>query len=320
MDPCADEFLTSEEPDDRVVRQLVLDYLIHNCYGETAKVFFKDSQDLSTATSKEDNYSNGCIKNGKFPNGNSAYEQNHKNETDAEGDLEMTDPNLEGYIHVNAYGNSLSQDTSKLLMLLGNKQNSKSGFDVEFALKSLGVRKQIREYIIAGNIPAALLLCQATFPKVVAVDEDDLATSRSTEMRFKLHLQQFIETVRAGNSEEALMFALTELRKYTEHGDPNEKKKYRDSLDEVISIIAYTEPENSPSAKFFAQTRRDQLADEINSMILSYDNQMNESALERIIKQATVVREYLHNAMSKGQKTSKVYAKWQLSTFIQEGS
>ncbi|CAG8655949.1 4764_t:CDS:1, partial [Paraglomus occultum] len=46
MDPCIDSYQHTEGPDDALVRSLVFDYLIHNCYGETAKAFFKDRQEI----------------------------------------------------------------------------------------------------------------------------------------------------------------------------------------------------------------------------------------------------------------------------------
>ncbi|RHZ79265.1 hypothetical protein Glove_150g75 [Diversispora epigaea] len=289
MDPCADELLITEDPDDRAIHQLVLDYLIHNCYGETAKIIFKDSQYLGV-TSKEDHYTNGFNQTDSVPNGNTSF--GYTGKIDADGDLEMKDSNLE------------------------KKKIDKNGFDVEFALKSLDIRKQIREYIKVGDISAALSLCQTSFPEIMETNGGDL---KSIEICFKLHIQQFIETVRTGNAIEALMFAQTVLGKFTEPHFPNEQK-FRGELNEVSSIMAYTDPETSPSARFFSQARRDQLADEINNAILSRGHQMSESVLEKIIKQATVAREYLHHAIPKGQRSNKIYAKWQLSTFIQEGS
>ncbi|CAG8471526.1 42_t:CDS:10 [Diversispora eburnea] len=303
MDPCADELLITEDPDDRAIHQLVLDYLIHNCYGETAKIIFKDSQYLGV-TSKEDHYTNGFNQTDSIPNGNTSFDSMYAGKFDADGDLEMKDSNLEKLVHVNNSNNSLSQESnnSKILTLLDSKKIEKNGFDVEFALKSLDIRKQIREYIKVGNISAALSLCQTSFPEIISANGDDL---KSIEICFKLHTQQFIEIVRSGNAIEALMFAQTVLDKFTEPHFPNEQK-FREELNEVSSIMAYTDPETSPSARFFSQARRDQLADEINNAILSRGHQMSESVLEKIIKQATVAREYLHHAIPKGQRSNKV--------------
>ncbi|PKY20183.1 hypothetical protein RhiirB3_407928 [Rhizophagus irregularis] len=193
-------------------------------------------------------------------------------------------------------------------------------FNAEFALKSLETRKKIRHYIIAGSITEALSLCRDKFPHVVSSDEqDNRTTARSIDMCFKLHCQQFIETVRAGNPIEALLFAQTVLTSFPKKKGANEEK-FNAELKIMSALMAYEDPENSPVGSLLAQEHRDRLADEINSAILSFDCHASESALERIVKQATLVREYLHSTMSRGQRNNKVYAKWQLSTFIQEGS
>ncbi|CAG8443719.1 3404_t:CDS:2 [Scutellospora calospora] len=311
MDPCSDSFQNLEEPDDRIVRRLVLDYLIHNCYGETARIFLKDSQDLNVSSQKEIPFTNGFSQNGS----NKTVPMD-TSEPDADGDLEMVDSN-EDFIHVNASNNSLSTPSknSKLFPTWRNKRHSNIKFCSESALESLEIRKQIRKFIISGDIPSALSLCRSTFPEVVSTG--DLTTPRSTEMCFKLQLQQFIETVRSGNFDEALTYAQSVLAEYPTLGGENEQK-YRDEFEKVCPLIAYENPENSPSAPLLSQEHRDKLADEINSAILSFDSHVNESALERLIKQAIVVREYLHLVITKGHR--KMYAEWRLSTFLQEGS
>ncbi|CAG8827985.1 24407_t:CDS:2, partial [Racocetra persica] len=169
-----------------------------------------------------------------------------------------------------------------------NKRHSNNKFCSESALESLEIRKQIREFIISGDITSALSLCRTSFPEVVSTEEGNLLTTpRSTEMCFKLQLQQFIETVRSGNFDEALTFARSVLAEYPSLGGENEQK-YRDEFEKVSPLIAYENPENSPSASLLSQEHRDKLADEINSAILSIDSQVNESALERLIKQAIV--------------------------------
>ncbi|KAF0451489.1 CTLH/CRA C-terminal to lish motif domain-containing protein [Gigaspora margarita] len=269
MDPCSDSFQNLEEPDDRIVRRLVLDYLIHNCYGETARIFLKDSQDLNITSKKETLFTNGFAQN----DSNDIIPMD-TSETDADGDLEMVDSS--DYIHVNATNNSLPivLKSSKFLPAWRNKRRSNNKLCTESALESLEIRKKIREFIISGDIPSALSLCRTTFPEVVSTEE---------------------ETVRSGNFDEALTFAQSVVAEYP---------TLRDEFTKVSPLIAYEKPENSPSAPLLSQEHRDKLADEINSAILSFDSQVNESALERLIKQAIVVREYLHHVVSKGHRTA----------------
>ncbi|RIA86256.1 CTLH/CRA C-terminal to lish motif domain-containing protein [Glomus cerebriforme] len=323
MEPCPEAYQNNEEPDDTVVRQLVLDYLVHNCYGETAKVFFKDALNVGEPSIEHD--LNGSIQNGSTNGTANGTIQNGNGSpvpmdiiVDEDGDCEMTDSIQEECMHIDSTSELICKETnsSKLLEVLKNKNSNGYGesFNAEFALKSLETRKKIRHFIIAGSINEALTLCRNKFPHVVSSDEQDLRTSaRSIDICFRLQCQQFIETVRAGNPIEALLFAQSVLTSFPKKKGANEEK-FNAELKVMSALMAYEDPENSPVGSLLAQEHRDKLADEINSAILSFDCHTSESALERIAKQATLVREYLHSVMSRGQRNSK------LSTFIQEGS
>ncbi|CAG8443113.1 10536_t:CDS:2 [Funneliformis caledonium] len=319
MEPCPEVYQNNEEPDDSVVRQLVLDYLIHNCYGETAKVFFKDALNVGEPSIElSSNGSQNGSASGTVRNDNNSLVSIDAIEVDEDGDCEMVDSNKEEYMDIDSANESIYKEVkaSNLLEVLKkNQTNNGNGesFNSEFALKSLETRK-------TGSINEALALCRDKFPHVVSSDEQDIRTSpRSIDICFKLQCQQFIETVRAGNPIEALLFAQSVLTSFPIKKGAN-AEKFNAELSSVSALIAYENPEKSPVGSLLAQEHRDKLANEINSAILSFDYHAGESALERIVKQATLVREHLHNVMSRGQKNSKVYAKWQLSTFIQEGS
>ncbi|CAI2163312.1 4967_t:CDS:2 [Funneliformis geosporum] len=311
MEPCPEVYQNNEEPDDSVVRQLVLDYLIHNCYGETAKVFFKDA--LNVVEPSIELGSNGS-QNGSASdtvhNDNNLLVPIDAIEIDEDGDCEMLDSNKEEYMDVDSANESIYKEVkaSNLLEVLKkNQRNNGYGesFNAEFAIKSLETRKKIRQFIIAGSINEALALCRDKFPHVVSSDEQDIRTSaRSIDICFKLQCQQFIETVRAGNPIEALLFAQSVLTSFPKKKGAN-AEKFNAELSSVGALMAYENPEKSPVGSLLAQEHRDKLADEINSAILSFDYHAGESALERIVKQATLVREHLHNVMSRGQKNSK---------------
>ena len=128
--------------------------------------------------------------------------------------------------------------------------------------------EEIRELIIAGSINDALSLCRDKFPHVVSSDEQDIrTTARSIDICFKLQCQQFIETVRAGNPIEALLFAQSVLTSFPKKREANEEK-FNAELTSVSALMAYEDPENSPVGSLLAQEHRDKLADEINSAIL----------------------------------------------------
>src|SRR5436190_19233901 len=94
-------YQNNEEPDDTVVRQLVLDYLIHNCYGETAKVFSKDALNvgepsidhgLNGSTNGSTNgTTNGIVQT--VQNGSGSLVPMDIIEVDEDGDCEMADSN-----------------------------------------------------------------------------------------------------------------------------------------------------------------------------------------------------------------------------------
>ena len=99
-------------------------------------------------------------------------------------------------------------------------------------------------------------------------DEQDVRTSaRSIDICFKLQCQQFIETVRAGNPIEAMLFAQSVLTSFPKKKGANEEK-FEADLTIMSALIAYENPEDSPVSSLLSQEHRDKLADEINSVIL----------------------------------------------------
>jgi hypothetical protein len=153
MEPCSEVYQNNEEPDDTVVRQLVLDYLIHNCYGETAQVFFRDALNVSEPSIEHG--SSDSAQNGITNGTTNGVAQNVRNdngtipmdiEVDEDGDCEMVDSIQEDCMHVDSTDELIYKEvnSSKLLEVLKKKQSS-NGYDESFndesALKSLEIRK-----------------------------------------------------------------------------------------------------------------------------------------------------------------------------------
>ncbi|KAG9294611.1 hypothetical protein G9A89_008090 [Geosiphon pyriformis] len=331
MDAHAEVYPGADTPDDSTVCHLVLDYLVYNCYGETAKAFLKDREELLNKNiDTTPNPTNGISKNGTKTNGShngngfvtSAIPMEMSDEIDVEGDSEMVDLNGDDPMHVDCPLTNGDSKAASSLKILGSKESDAIVYDAtSIALKSLDARKQIRDLIISGDIHGAILLCQATFPRVISADlDDDITTPRSIEMCFKLQCQQFVEFIRGGDANEALTFAQSVLTEFPLKDKLNEQK-YLKEIEEIAALIAYLEPETSPVGAFLAQDHRDRLADEINSAILYFYSLPSESGIERIVRQATVVRDYLQDDASLNKRTgNKVFASWQLSTFIQDDS
>lgn len=50
--------------------------------------------------------------------------------------------------------------------------------------------------------------------------------------------------------------------------DPRDRDAYRKEMENVVGLLAYRDPENSPMSKYMQQGRRDAVANQINSAIL----------------------------------------------------
>lgn len=342
------EIQSSNKIDTAIPRQLVLDYLLHNCYGETARAFMKD--DLDAVKDSSDSAANGR-KNGSVasatngtssavgvPQGgamtrNASSESNNninnldnddihhrrarhpaslmmdteKEELDQEGDSPMG----EGYLDTR---DSLSTST-----FTADKAHA---LQIDEQLKNLEIRKAIRSLISMGDIGPAMDMCNAAFPGVLSIDpHSPLTTPSSIHMNFKLQCQKFIEIVKSDpeRGPDALMFAQQVLSDFARL-DPQGKDKYIRHMEEVVSVIAFNNPEDSPNSHHLKQEARDHLADIMNSAVLGCNGMSCEPALLTIVKQATLVREYLALDTSKTKRVLKAPARWRLSSFLEESS
>ncbi|KAJ3330352.1 hypothetical protein HDU91_003602 [Kappamyces sp. JEL0680] len=107
-----------------------------------------------------------------------------------------------------------------------------------------------------------------------------------------------------------------------------------DTLQDVLSLIAYPDPLSSPVSHYLSQDRREQVATELNNHIigraaathgLAWHGGNTWTGLERLAQQSTVVRDLLHSEGSKDVKSQKVfspsspemvYPKWSLPIFL----
>ena len=95
--------------------------------------------------------------------------------------------------------------------------------------------------------------------------------------------------------------------------------KYVTKLVNITALIAYKDPHTSPLSRYLLQSRRDEVADQVNSFILGRYGAPSITAIEKLAKQATVLRDHLHTDSLKDKKGSNnkiVYPKWQLSEFV----
>ncbi|KAG0329758.1 Ran-binding protein 9 [Dissophora globulifera] len=330
--------------DTTIPRQLVLDYLLHNCYGETARAFMKDDLDAvrdsdgrKSTTSYGNNNSNGTPassssssslstthatngsalhRNGymqgavmtRNPSGDSASmltmdrddEPMARMDRDDELDQEGDSPMGESYLDAKD-----SLDTSTFTA------DKAHALHIDEQLKNLETRKAIRSLISHGDIERAMELCNSAFPGVLSIDPNSpLTTTASIHFNFKLQCQKFIEIVKQGPEQgaNALMFAQQVIQDFTRL-DPAGKDMYQSHMSDVLMVIAYVNPEESPNNHHLKQEARDHLADIMNSAVIGCNGMSCEPALLTIVKQATLVREYLAGDTSKtkrGLKKSQV--------------
>ncbi|KAI8350749.1 CTLH/CRA C-terminal to lish motif domain-containing protein [Mortierella sp. GBAus27b] len=310
--------------DTAIPRQLVLDYLLHNCYGETARAFMKD--DLDTGDDADVRRGQGAHAQGlngntngttsrqdaHHPNGNgtangqgqgimprnasvdtqrrtgssaSLMMETDRDEVDPEGDSPMGE-------------SILDSDTGTLAA------NGTDALHADERLMNLETRKAIRSLISRGDIGSAIDLCNCSFPGVLSTDPSSPLTSpKSIHMNFKLQCQKFIELIKSDTERgpEALMFAQNVIQDFRRL-DPAGEETYLKQMHEIVSLIAYANPEDSPYAHHLKQEAREQLADIMNSAILRYNGMSCEPALLTIVKQAAVVQDQLNALDSTKQR------------------
>ncbi|KAL1934922.1 hypothetical protein VTP01DRAFT_4062 [Rhizomucor pusillus] len=163
----------------------------------------------------------------------------------------------------------------------------------------LDARKQLYDAIVQGNIPQAFDLIYRHFPSLAAQDPNAPPTpeprviehnssidpSHLRYILFKLRCQQFIEIIRSSDSVQAIEFAKMYLRP--------QHKDHQHLRDEVSVLIAYSSPEESNYRHLLNQERRQELADQVNTVVLALSNLKCETALEKIQKQITLVQKEL---------------------------
>ncbi|CAM8939650.1 unnamed protein product [Rhodiola kirilowii] len=147
-----------------------------------------------------------------------------------------------------------------------------------YSLDDMERRKEILRYTLEGNVPKAIELTEKLAPELLEKNKD---------LHFDLLILCFVELVCSRKSTEALEFALAKLSPFSE------LQKYRSKLEDSIALLAYEEPQNSPMFHLLSPDHRQQVADSLNRALLEHNNQPGYSALERLLQQATLVRQYL---------------------------
>ncbi|KAI3673230.1 hypothetical protein L6452_39347 [Arctium lappa] len=151
-------------------------------------------------------------------------------------------------------------------------------------LEDMEKRKRISHFALEGNALDAIALTEQVSPDLLENNKDLL---------FDLLSLHFVELICSRKCTEALEFAQAKLTPF------GKVQKYVEKLEDFMALLAYEEPEKSPMFHLLSFEYRQHVADSLNRAILAHANLPSYSALERLIRQATVVRQCLSEELGK---------------------
>ncbi|XP_018821077.1 glucose-induced degradation protein 8 homolog isoform X2 [Juglans regia] len=151
-------------------------------------------------------------------------------------------------------------------------------------LEGMEKRKRIFHFALEGNALKAIELTNQLAHDLLEKKED---------LHFDLLSIHFGELVRSRKCTEALEFAMTKLAPF------GKVQKYIEKLEDFMALLAYEEPDKSPTFHLLSLDYRQQVADSLNRAILAHMNLPSYTAMERLIQQTTVVRQCLSQELGK---------------------
>jgi hypothetical protein len=126
---------------------------------------------------------------------------------------------------------------------------------------------------------------------------------------FRACLQQFVEYLRAEEPAQAIAYARRYLRvPLWEHALGDEKSTaaaaWLEELEDRLVLLAYSVPETSPLGKLMELQRREDLADELNALVVACERRQTGvgSALERLLRHLWSLRS-LHEELGKDESS-----------------
>ncbi|XP_041018817.1 glucose-induced degradation protein 8 homolog isoform X3 [Juglans microcarpa x Juglans regia] len=151
-------------------------------------------------------------------------------------------------------------------------------------LEGMEKRKRIFHFAVEGNALKAIELTNQLAHDLLEKNED---------LHFDLLSIHFGELVRSRKCTEALEFAMTKLAPF------GKVQKYIEKLEDFMALLAYEEPDKSPTFHLLSLDYRQQVADSLNRAILAHMKLPSYTAMERLIQQTTVVRQCLSQELGK---------------------
>ncbi|KAI3686644.1 hypothetical protein L1987_80325 [Smallanthus sonchifolius] len=151
-------------------------------------------------------------------------------------------------------------------------------------LEDMEKRKRILQLALKGNALDAIHLTEQMSPDLLENNKDLL---------FDLMSLHFVELICSRKSTEAIDFAKDKLTPF------GKVQKYVEKLEEFLALLAYNEPEKSPVFHLLSLEYRQHIVDNLNRAIIAHESMASYSELERIIQQATAVRQCLSEELGK---------------------
>ncbi|XP_023645256.1 uncharacterized protein LOC17898455 [Capsella rubella] len=186
-------------------------------------------------------------------------------------DIVVDDKDIHSIVMSYLLHNCFNETADSLASCTGVKQLAVDSDNIER-------RKQIIHFILERKAMKAIELTEQLAQDLLEKNKD---------LHFDLLCLHFVERVCAGNTREALDFARTRLTPF------GEVQNYVGKLEDAMALLAYEDPGTSPMFHLLSPEHRQQVADNLNRTILEHTNQPSYTPMERIIQQATVVRQYL---------------------------
>ncbi|CAA0821983.1 LisH and RanBPM domains containing protein [Striga hermonthica] len=151
-------------------------------------------------------------------------------------------------------------------------------------VEDLEKRKQIHQFALNGNALEAIKLTEEYTPGLLDANED---------LHIDLLSLHFVGLIRLRKTDEALEFANSKMAPF------GKEQRLVQKLEDCAGLLAYQEPEKSPLFHLLSPEHRHHVANSLNRAILAHTQQPSYSAMERLIQQTTVVRQYLNQEFNK---------------------
>ncbi|EIE19632.1 SPRY-domain-containing protein [Coccomyxa subellipsoidea C-169] len=166
------------------------------------------------------------------------------------------------------------------------------------AVATMAPRQAIRQRMMAGDVEGVNALLMEHFPELVVSKG---GKRPDLDVYFYVNCMQFIELIRQGKIEEAVIFAqasLSPMRGLLTHRN----RAYDAMLHDVVALLAYEDPLDSPLAGLMHLAQREAAADVVNAAILVCGSSKPEegkredkkpAAVERLMQQLVTVQNEL---------------------------